>query len=126
MRYDLTDGKEKRRLVFAHRLIAENFHIPGSGPFVNHIDGNKNNNWIGNLEWCTFTENMRHAFRTGLIPLGSKRKHSVLSEVDVVLIRFWKRSGLNLSQITAKFGGKFKEGTINGVFYDKNWRWLHG
>ena len=66
----------------AHRLVA-NAYIPNpdNKPQVNHKDGNKQNNHVSNLEWCTAKENVQHAYDTGLA------KGVKLSEEDVRYIR---------------------------------------
>lgn len=56
-----------RKSQYVHRLVAIHFiPNPENKKCVNHIDGNKLNNHIGNLEWATHSENNSHAIRTGL------------------------------------------------------------
>ena len=62
---DLSTGKRKD--FKGHRLVAEYFiDNPNNYPIVNHIDGNKANNHIENLEWSTYSQNNIHAYKNGL------------------------------------------------------------
>lgn len=63
------DGKPKTYLV--HRLVAEAFIPKAEGKdYINHIDGDRRNNHVSNLEWCNHEENNNHAFDNGLIKTG--------------------------------------------------------
>lgn len=78
--YDHNGYKVFGGFGLAHRCIASAFiENPLCKPQVNHIDGNKSNNHINNLERVTQSENTRHAFDTGLVDISAetKRKQSI-------------------------------------------------
>ena len=81
-------GKQSQKTL--HRLVAEAFiPNPNNLPEVNHIDGNKANNHVDNLEWCTRNKNVSHAFRNGLNRQykGVDNPQAKLTEKDVIFIR---------------------------------------
>ena len=68
-----------------HRLVAEAFiPNPENKPYVNHIDGNKSNNNVSNLEWVTDSENAKHCIKLGLIK--ARRYKYKLYDLDNNLI----------------------------------------
>lgn len=115
----------KKRTVYIHRLLAMLFvPNPDNKPYVNHIDGRKDNNEISNLEWCTHKENMRHAFMTGLatypdVGPGERSPSSKLRNEDVIEIKKRIAMGEGNKSIARDFG--VSPGTIGFIKTGETW-----
>lgn len=100
-----TGEKVLNRIV--HRLMAQAFILnPENKKQVNHIDGDKTNNKLTNLEWATDSENIRHAVATGLMVgrKGTKHHNAKLTEDDVREIKRLAKSGMLRRDIAKRFG----------------------
>ena len=91
--------------VFVHRLVAAAFIPERAGGEVNHKDFNPQNNRVGNLEWASRQENIRHSVAHGRFSgFHSVRRRIKLTPESVVAIRDMARQGLGLGAINSKFG----------------------
>lgn len=95
----IINGKGTTKVV--HRLVAQTFiPNPDNHPQVNHIDGNKENNSVENLEWCTNDYNMKHSWEIGLRKSlkGEEIGTSKLLKHEVVEIYESKESSYELAK----------------------------
>ena len=116
------NDERKQRLV--HRLVAEAFiPNPNNLPQVNHKDGDKTNNNVSNLEWCTRKENVQHGYDTGLIIAlrGEYNLRSKLTETEVLAIRTKYASGeYSQTELSREF--KVASSTISEVINMNRWK----
>lgn len=120
--FSTIDGKKKTFRL--HRLVLMAF-APTEGMEdleVNHIDGNKKNNRLENLEWCTGSENQKHAFQMGLQKArkGEKSNFSKLSQKDIEKIFELRKQGLTHRQIAEEVGCSLSN--ISYILRGKTWQ----
>lgn len=81
----------RQKHLAIHRLVAKAFiPNPDNLPQINHIDGDKNNNKVSNLEWCNNGYNQAHAWKNSLKDITKMSEHSSLRKLTVEQVRFIK------------------------------------
>jgi hypothetical protein len=105
-----------------HRLVAEHFlGDPPEAHEVNHKNGIKTDNRVGNLEWVTRGVNIRHSVHvTKTFPVGSKNPNSVLNESQVVQIRELRIAGKKMAELSRMFN--VSQITISKIIARKRWK----
>ena len=115
--------KEKvRKHYFVHRLISIAFiNNSGNKAQINHKDGNKQNNSLSNLEWCSITENNNHALNSGLrkMPNGNNHSNAKITEDEAIWIKYMT-NGQKLQELVDIFG--ICKATICKIKTNKIWR----
>lgn len=89
-----------------HILVGNHFiDNPESKPFINHIDGDRSNNFYLNLEWSTNSENQLHAYNTlhRQAVRGEKNGIAKLTEEKVIAIRKLRETGKIFKDIAKEF-----------------------
>lgn len=119
----LVDDMGVTRNVSVHRLVAETFiPNPDNKPEVNHIDQDKGNNNVSNLEWVTKSENLKKCVVPG--HNGSKNGNSRLTDNDVKNICTYLKEGKKPREIIKILQLPVKEECIYLIIHKKHWTHL--
>jgi hypothetical protein len=107
-----------------HRLVAIAF-LSNRKEMVNHINGNKQDNGLKNLEWVTASENTKHSYAMGLQAIGQDKTLAILTDKDVLEIQdlFEQKSMLD-RDIAIKYG--VTSGVISSIRLGKTWTHVSG
>ena len=114
-------SKDKiRKTCTIHRLLCLNFlDNPNNQKTINHINGIKDDNRLENLEWCSQSHNVKHAFNNGLkiSSKGINHGRSKLTEKQIIEIRSSNLKGVELGRL---YG--VDHTTISLIKRRKNWK----
>lgn len=111
-----TKTEGKRATLYIHRLVAQAFiPRPPHCNEINHLDGNKKNNSLQNLEWTTHSANLKHAHATGLFK-------NTMSANEALALKELLARGISVSEAARRFG--LAKSTVVGIRNGHSWAWL--
>lgn len=114
-----------KKTYSVHGLVAEAFiPNPNNYPFINHKDGNKLNNNDWNLEWCTNSQNLKHAYKLGLkSAIGVNNGRSKLTNEQVLQIKILISKNIKLLNISKLYNISYT--VISEIKRGIKWKHLH-
>lgn len=126
--------KNKQTNIRVHRIVAEVFIGPcPDGYVVNHIDGDKHNNCIYNLEYVTPSQNNIHALENGLrhiadiskvIKFGEDNYRSQITEKKAIeILKFAYKTGYGCRRVAKWFN--VSKGVTDGLISGKTWKHIN-
>lgn len=115
--------KPKRAMPKVHRLVAKAFIInPENKNTVNHKDGNKTNNTVENLEWCSHQENMKHGYKNDLMLNRAENcNFAKLTNEQVIMIRDrYEKYKPSIAQLSKEYGVTLS--TMRRIVKRESWK----
>lgn len=111
----------RRKSKYIHILVAESFIGKRTKTCIDHIDGNKLNNYYKNLEYVSKKENNIRAKNLGIMAIGSRKNQSKLNEKDVYNIKLLIKKGIPYKKILTQYNT-----SISALSFIKNNKtWTH-
>ena len=103
-----------------HRLVASTFlHKESEDLEVNHLDANRVNNSVSNLEWVTRSQNQLHKYKLNKCPVGEKWHSSKLSRATVYKIKVYYAHSIRICDIARKL--KLNSNTVQSITSGRAW-----
>lgn len=119
---NLSQGGITKRFSVHYLVAAAFLGERPEGATINHIDCCKTNNHYSNLEYCTYSENIRHAIDNGVFKTGQEHYNATLKEEDVLQIRERLSKGEKICNLAREFN--VNKRTVSHIKYRRNWKSL--
>jgi len=114
---------KKSKMFYVHRLIGKFINNPNNLPQINHKSGIKTDNRLENLEWCNNSQNVKHAYDTGLFKpdyaKGTQIPQAVINEEIAYKIKY-EHKGMTQKQRASLYG--IKRGIVQSIDNNKSWK----